>query len=69
MENKLFFGSDTGVEQVPEMQDHVLNSTLAITCGAWTRGQFLNHYDRFTDVFRLGYRFPAKPSIFPVLKK
>lgn len=47
------------------MQDHLLNKTLEIAYGIWARGRFLNHYDRFTDVFRLRYGFPAQPSNFP----
>ena len=61
----IFFDVYTSVEQVTEMQDHLLNNTLAIAYGVWARGQFLNHYDQFTDVLRLRYGFPAQPSIFP----
>ncbi len=51
------------------MQDHLLNKTLAIAYGVWAREKFLNHYDRFTDVFRLRYGFPAQPSNFPCFEK
>ncbi len=57
------------MEQVTGMQDHLLNNILAIAYGVRAREKFLNHYDRFTDVFRLRYGFPAQPSNFPCFEK